>query len=429
MKEDILVGFVGMTHLGLVSATALAAKGFSVVCCDQSDGLIRQLQNGRLPIVEPNLKETIIANGERQSFTCNFSDLNAADIVYLAPDVPTDENGDSDLSSIKVLIDAVLPVLGPRSLLVVLCQVPPGHTRTIPLETSRLYYQVETLVFGIAMDRALHPESYSIGCARPDQDLPPALGQVLNAGKCPVLKMSYESAELAKISINMCLVSSISVANTMAELCERLGADWHEIVPALRLDRRIGKYSYLSPGLGVAGGNLERDMATVLRLGSQKETDTKVVKAWIENSRYRKRWVVRAVKALGLGESQLAVWGLAYKANTNSIKNSPSIETIAGLPDADFRVHDPVVSHIFDEESTVEQYENPLSVLAGSAALLVMTPWPLYRTIEVAEISSHLSGNVVIDPYGALDSHLCQSAGLYWRSLGSPARTQIKDNV
>lgn len=142
---------------------------------------------------------------------------------------------------------------------------------------------------------------------------------------CPILPMSYESAELAKISINCCLVGMISVANTLAEVCERIGADWHEIVPALRLDKRIGPYAYISPGLGIAGGNLERDLATVCRLAEEHGTDAEVVRAWIHNSRYRKDWVLRVLHSNVLNycpQPRIAVLGLAYKENTHSIKNS-----------------------------------------------------------------------------------------------------------
>ena len=102
--------------------------------------------------------------------------------------------------------------------------------------------------------------------------------------------MAYESAELAKISINFCLVASIAVANTLAEVCERVGADWSDIAPALKLDKRIGQGAYLSPGLGIAGGNLERDLRTIVQIGEAKKTDVGVVKAWLANSAHRKDW-------------------------------------------------------------------------------------------------------------------------------------------
>src|SRR5204862_7230882 len=149
---------------------------------------------------------------------------------------------------------------------------------------ERLIDQVETLVFGRAVARARHPERFMIGCAGPAKPLPARYRELLEAFGCPILPMRYESAELAKISINFCLVASIGVANTLAELCEAIGADWAEIIPALRLDRRIGPHSYLAPGLGIAGGNLERDLRTVLDLAAACHTDRGIEQAWTANS-------------------------------------------------------------------------------------------------------------------------------------------------
>src|ERR1700751_6088434 len=132
----------------------------------------------------------------------------------------------------------------------------------------------------------MQPERYIIGWASPDQPLYARYSLLLGAFSCPILPMRLESAELAKISINMCLVASISVANTLAELCEAVGADWSEIDRSLPLDRRIGPYAYLQPGLGIAGGNLERDLATVMRLGQAHGTDTGFVAAAIANRAY-----------------------------------------------------------------------------------------------------------------------------------------------
>ena len=158
--------------------------------------------------------------------------------------------------------------------------------------------------------------------------------------------MRYESAELAKISINMCLVASVSTANTLAELCEKIGADWSEIVPALKLDKRIGQHAYLAPGLGIAGGNLERDLATVCRFADELGTDANVVRAWIANSRHRRDWALRTLHREVLArvdDPVIAVLGLAYKQDTHSTKNSPSIALLSSLTPFRVRVFDPVV--------------------------------------------------------------------------------------
>jgi UDPglucose 6-dehydrogenase len=228
--------------------------------------------------------------------------------------------------------------------------------------------------------------------------------------------MRYESAELAKIAINCCLVSSISVANTLAELCERIGADWSEIVPALKLDARIGPGAYLAPGLGIAGGNLERDLATVVRLAGEQGTDAGVVKAWVANSRHRRDWAARTIRSLVLEKDPaavIAVWGLAYKENTHSVKNSPSLATIGQLGDVKLRLHDPAV-----RIPKQKLFDTPLEAAQGADALMILTPWPQYRAIAPAEIRRAMRGRIVLDPYAVLERARAAKAGLEVHTLG-----------
>ena len=416
------IGFAGMTHLGLVSAAAVCSKGFPTVCYDADAELVDRLDRGRLAIVEPGLEELIEANGDRQTFTAAIGDLGRCDVVYVAADVPTDDEGRSELSGIGALIEKVAAAMGEGAVMVVLSQVPPGFTRDLTaVPAERLYYQVETLIFGRAVERATRPERHIVGCADPDRPLDAAFAEVLEAMDCPLLTMGYESAELAKISINMCLVASISVANTMAELCEKLGAVWPEIVPALKLDERIGPHAYLKPGLGIAGGNLERDLATVLRLAETHHTDGGVVRAWIGNSRHRRDWAARTIRAALLDakpDATVAVWGLAYKENTDSVRNSPALATIAQLGEARVRVHDPAVPAHVAAHPRAERAGDPLEAARGADALMILTPWPQYREIAPAEIARALSGRVLLDPYAVLDGKAVAAAGLDYYSLG-----------
>jgi UDPglucose 6-dehydrogenase len=418
------VGFAGMTHLGIVSATGVAAAGFETVCFDPDPALVARLQGGQLPVVEPGLVDLLASNGVRQRFTAAKEDLACCDLVYVSPDVATDAAGRSDTTMLRALIDTVVPVLRRDACLVVLSQVEPGFTRamTAPPEHRR-YYQVETLVFGRAVERAVKPERYIVGCANPARPLNPSLGAVLEAFGCPILPMRYESAELAKISINCCLVASVSVANTLAELCEAMDADWSEIAPALKLDRRIGPYAYLTPGLGIAGGNLERDLATVCRLAKAHDTDVGVVEAWIRNSHHRRDWVVRTARRALLDhkpDATLAIWGLAYKENTHSVKNSPSLATIAQMPEARLRVHDPVVSASVVAHASIDACTDPLDAVRGADALLILTPWPQYREVAPARVAEVLSRRIVIDPYAVLDRDAAAAAGLAYYTLGRP---------
>jgi UDPglucose 6-dehydrogenase len=327
LMDAPVVGFAGMTHLGIVSAIAIAARGFSVVGYDRNESLISRLDRQDLPILEPDLDRFLVANRNRIRFSSAPSDVSRCDVVYIAADVPTDDAGDSDLIPIAALVDGVSRHLRDDAVLVVLCQVPPGFTRTISrVPHSRLFFQVETLIFGRAIERALNAERFIMGCADAGKPLPPRYRGILDAFGCPTLQMRYESAELAKISINFCLVASVTVANVPAELSESIGADWAEVVPALRLDRRIGQYSYLSPGLGIAGGNIERDLRTVLNLAGERGTDIGVVNAWIANSRRRRDWCWRVLRERVVNldpTARVGVLGLAYKEHTHSTKTRP----------------------------------------------------------------------------------------------------------
>jgi UDPglucose 6-dehydrogenase len=233
--------------------------------------------------------------------------------------------------------------------------------------------------------------------------------------------MRLESAELAKISINCCLVASVTVANTLAELCGRIGADWSEIAPALKLDRRIGAYSYLSPGLGIAGGNLERDLATVIRFSQEFGTDAAVIEAFVHNSRYRKDWAIRTMHEAVLwrgSDVRLGVLGLAYKENTHSVKNSPSLALINLLHPWTLQVFDPVVKADAVDHPRVTGVESALAAAAGVDALAIMTPWPEFRKLSPVELAKTMRGNVVLDPFRVLDRKAALAAGLDYRTLG-----------
>jgi UDPglucose 6-dehydrogenase len=392
-----------------------------VIVYDADRDVIEGLRRGDPPAVEPGLPEVLRRHASQANYTANIADLSRCDLVYVASDVPTDDSGTSDLAGIRRLIEAVSGAMARGAVLVVLCQVPPGFTRALALSGERLFYQVETLAFGQAIERATHPERIILGCADPSVAVPAALGEFLSAFACPVLPMRYESAELAKIAINFCLVSSISVANTLSELCERLGAVWSEIVPALKLDRRIGQHAYLAPGLGIAGGNLERDLATFCNLADAHGNDAGVVRAWIANSRHRRDWTLQTLHGAVLSTVEdpvIAVLGLAYKQDTHSTKNSPSLALLANLVPFRVRVFDPVVSASAIPNSRCYAATSELDACEGADALAILTPWAQFGKLDPAQIARRLRGRLVLDPYAVLKAAACRAAGLEYRTLG-----------
>jgi len=426
-----LIGFAGLTHLGLNSAVASAARGFRIVGYHDNSALVKQLNNGNPHVLEPGLSELLFKHQKGISFSADPNALAQCAIVYIAVDVPTDDQGSSDLTPIHHMLRTATAAMRTDALLVILCQVPPGFTRQIEWPAEQLYYQVETLVFGRAVERALYPERFILGCANPSQMVNKKLLNYLMAFDCPILPMHYESAELAKISINMCLVAAVSTANTLAEICEHIGADWSEIVPALRLDKRIGQYSYLSPGLGISGGNLERDLATVLRYSEKCKTDGGVVASWVHNSKHRKEWAWNTFKNIGLDKeltARICILGLTYKENTHSTKNSPSLVLLGHLTDHNVTAYDPAAP----PEATsvhVNRVDTALGAIKGADVLAIMTPWPEFKEITAEILVQKMKGRIVIDPYRMLDYEQIKDAGLDYFALGMTADIKKKQDV
>ncbi len=419
-----VVGFAGLTHLGLNSAVAGAAHGFNIVGYHNDLELINQLNRSIPHVLEPGLTELLTENQEKITFSADPKILNQCDIVYIAVDVPTDDHGVSDLTPIHSMIDMATAIMNKEALLVILCQVPPGFSRQIKWPENQLFYQVETLIFGRAVERAMYPERYIIGCANPALPIDKRFLNYLQAFSCPILPMRYESAELAKISINMCLVASVTTANTLAEICENIGADWSEIVPALRLDKRIGQFSYLTPGLGISGGNLERDLETVLRYAEKHNTDGGVVQSWVKNSYHRKDWPWKTFQQLGLDKKKnitIAVLGLTYKENTHSLKNSPSLEFLKHLSDSKVLAYDPAAPPEATGQNVVRKI-SAIDAIKGADVLVILTPWPEFRTISTEIIEKSMAGKIIIDPYKMLDGDYLNAKGFIYATLGASVK-------
>jgi UDPglucose 6-dehydrogenase len=310
------------------------------------------------------------------------------------------------------------------AVVVLLSQVPPGFTRARQRPGRRLYYQVETLVFGRAVERATRPERFILGCPDPAEPLPAVWRSFLETFGCPILPMRLESAELAKISINCVLAASIGMANTLAALCERIGADWSEIAPALKLDRRIGRDAYLAPGLGLAGGNIERDLATAMRLAADHGTEAGLIDGLLVNSAHCRDWALRVLHEALLAtatavEPRIGILGLAYKENTDSVKNSPSLALVSHLASIPLQIFDPRVAVSAARHPAVVAAPTALDAARGVDALAVMTPWPQFAELSVAAIAAVMRGRLVLDPYGVLDAAAARAAGLDYRALGA----------
>jgi UDPglucose 6-dehydrogenase len=423
--------FVGLSHLGIVSSIAWASFGRSVVGYDPESDRVKSLEEGRLPIHEPGLPELFARARPFLSFSSDLEALSNCPLVFVSLDVPTDADNISDVEPVRALIERMVPVLRQGVVLVIMSQVPPGFTRAIsdriaslrPGFTIVLYYLVETLIFGRAVERALKPERFIVGRADSRQPLMKLFEQGLEAFKCPILPMRYESAELAKTAINLYLAGSVTYANTLADLCETVGADWGEITPALKMDPRIGPAAYLRPSLGVAGGNLERDLHTLKALCDRHGVDGGYLASLIEYNTRRYRWVLRMLREHVFRDGArplLGIWGLTYKKNTRSLKNSPALRLIHDLEGAaEIRVWDPVISAA-EVGLPVIMPSSRDSVLQGADALVILSDWDEFATVDAALIRRAMRKPVIIDCAGVLAGREAELIGIRYVAMGRP---------
>jgi UDPglucose 6-dehydrogenase len=420
--------FLGLSHLGVVSSIGWASLGEPVIAVDLDPRPVARLRAGELPVLEPSLDELFAATRNRMTFGTDPALIRDAGLVITARDVPTDAGNASDLSPVTALIDAAIPHLRAGVALVVMSQVPPGFTRRLgdkirarrPDLEFTLHSWIETLVFGNAVQRFLKPERIMLGCADPAAPLPRALQAAVTRFRAPVFRMRYESAELTKTAINLYLCAAVTYANTLSDLCEAVGGDWSEMTPALRLDRRIGRAAYIRPGLGIAGGNLERDLVTLRELCRAHAVNSAFIDTIIDYNDHRYQWVLQKLDVHVFSEVSrpvIAVWGLAYKRNTRSTKNSMALRVIRDLAErADVRAWDPVVG-AGEVDVPAKIADDPAHALDGADALLIVTDWPEFAA-PPADALSRMRRRVVIDGVGILDQARAAAPDVTYVSMG-----------
>ena len=425
-----LTGFLGLSHLGIVSSIGWASMGSPVVGVDLEAEPVERLGRGELPLHEPGLPEAFAVARERMRFTTDPAALAECPLVIVSRDVPTDAGDEADTAAVLRLVDAAVPHLRPGAVLAVMSQVPPGFTRALAARIEarrpglglRVHYWVETLIFGMALQRFLKPERVIVGAAEPTRPLPAELAEGLARFGCPVLPMRYESAELAKTAINLYLFGAVTYANTLADLCEEVGADWAEMAPALRLDKRIGAHAYIRPSLGVAGGNLERDLVTLRALCAAHGVDAAYIETLIRYNAERYRWARRQLERRLLAHTPhpvVAVWGLAYKKDTRSTKNSMSLRVIGDLAGrADVRAYDPLVRGA-DVDGRLTVLPDRAATLTGADCLLILTDWDEFAATP-REAFKAMRRPLVIDCVGVVDARRTDLAGVEFVAMGRP---------
>ncbi len=401
------IAFAGLTHLGVCMSIGAHESGADVVAFDTNTSRVEDVRRAVFDAAEPGVVDFLSGSHPKYHITDNVKHLLDADMIMIALDTRVDKSGANDDSEIVALLEFLATRVPTQMPIVVASQVRPGFSRRHRHLHSELYYFMETLIFGRGLERAMHPERYIVGVTDTSTVLPPALQQYLDMGDCPIHVMSYESAELTKLSANFVLSASITAANSLADLAQRLGANWDHIEAALRQDQRIGAKSYISAGLGIGGANLTRDLNGIKEMGDRLGADSSLATTMLHHSAYMRDWMLRQIAQLRRDRSirSLAVLGLAYKPGTQSMRGGAGIDLVETFESClDTRVHDPAVRlPPRGQESRATAVERIDKAMLGCDVIAITTPWPEYATV-LKKFLSTAPTVVILDPFRTIDA-------------------------
>jgi UDPglucose 6-dehydrogenase len=434
---------IGCGYLGAVHAASMSDLGHDVIGIDVDEAKIAMLAAGEAPFYEPGLPELLrssLASG-RLRFSTDMSQAEDSQVHFVAVGTPQKpgENA-ADLRHVDAAVDALLPWLSPGDLVVGKSTVPVGTARRLAEKVAEgsdasLAWNPEFLREGLAIEDTLRPDRLVYGLPDDGGEAKELLDEVyavaLAAGT-PLVATDYETAELVKVAANAFLATKISFINAMAEVCEVVGADVTQLADAIGHDARIGR-RFLNAGLGFGGGCLPKDIRAFMARAGELGADqalTFLREVDRINMRRRERAVDLAREMLGgsLLGSRIAVLGLAFKPDSDDVRDSPALSVSAqlSLQGAAVLCHDPKAidnaRKRFPELSYTSSIEEAVT---GADAIMVLTEWDDYRELDPEWLASKVARPIVIDGRNCLDAEVWRDAGWRYRALGRPREARV----
>ena len=429
------VTVVGTGYVGLVVGACLAETGNDVICGDVDAKKIEGLNQDILPIYEPGLKEYVHRNrvAGRLTFTTDIPEaIAAADVIFIAVGTPPDEDGSADLKHVLAVADQIGKHAAREVVVVTKSTVPVGTAEKVA-EAIRPHAKVpfhmcsnpEFLKEGAAVDDFMKPDRVVVGVASDvaRERMGELYAPFVRTGK-PIIFMDIPSAEMTKYAANAMLATRISFMNEIANLCERVGANVDLVRKGIGSDARIGP-AFLFPGPGYGGSCFPKDVKALMRTSEERGAPMGVLHA-VEaaNERQKHRLVEKVSEAFGgaLRGKRIALWGLAFKANTDDMRESPALVLIDELLAAGATVvaHDPAAMHETQRRigDRITYAPSNYAAAEGADALVIVTDWNEYRFPDFARVKAALRTPVLIDGRNLYDPAKMQALGFTYRSIG-----------
>jgi UDPglucose 6-dehydrogenase len=389
-----MIIYLGLSHLSLCYAAAALQKGHKVIIVDFKVN-VNNYNSGKFHINEPKLNSILKKNKKNFLISYDFNNFKYAKIIFLAKDLKTSKKNEIKTHEIIKLLTSIRHLKN-KKILVIKSQVPVGFTRKVYWNKNLKFHYVETLVFGEAVNRALYPERIILGKANNKVNLPKTLSNYLKKFSCPILDMQYEESELTKGFINTYLVSQVITTNYLNEFSKKYNAEWSKISRALMLDKRIGKFAYLKPGLGLSGGNVERDLKTISDARKSLKLNPGLTDLFLKSSNYYKEWPIKIIKENSYNKSTIGILGYTYKENTLSSKNSPS----KLLLKYNYLLHDIRGRELQElKENKKITFSNLQNILKKSSLICIFHNLEIYKKINFNKYSNI---KIILDPYNVL---------------------------
>jgi UDPglucose 6-dehydrogenase len=427
---------LGLWHLGTVTAACLASGGHQVTGLDFDETVISNLRNGRPPLFEPGLEDLVqkgLASRMLDFSTQPEQAVQNARVIWIAYDTPVDEEDNADVEYVVERVSRLFPYLESGQELLISSQVPVGSTRRLealfaearPGVDVSFSYSPENLRLGKAISVFTQPDRVVIGTRTEASRR--VFAEMLAPFTDHIEWMSVESAEMTKHALNAFLATSVTFINEIAAICERVGADAKEVERGLKSESRIGPKAYLGPGGAFAGGTLARDIAFLTQLGRQNDLPIHLVPAVRASNDAHKNWPRRRLVELlvDLKGKRIAIWGLTYKAGTNTLRRSSAIELCQWLLEQDSQVqaHDPAVKELPVQYAGIQLCSSPLEAAREADALVIATEWPDYRSVAMPDIMAAMHFPIVLDANRFLINSMESLPGVTYVTVGKAVKS------
>lgn len=429
--------------MGLVSGTCFAETGNKVTCVDIDQKKVDKLTSGTITIYEPGLEKLFLRNlkEDRLIFTTNLAEgIKDADCIFLALPTPPGEDGSADLKYVLGVAEDIGKLLVGYKVIVNKSTVPVGTAQKVHAAVRKNYngeFDVisnpEFLREGVAVDDFMKPDRVVVGTTseRAKKLMNELYAPYVRQGN-PVIFMDEASAELTKYAANSFLATKITFMNEVARLCEKLGADVDMVRKGIGTDDRIGK-RFLFPGIGYGGSCFPKDVQALVRSAHEVDYDFKILESVMAVNEEQKLHLMPKIKSYFDGNlvgKHFAIWGLAFKPNTDDIREAPALYMIKALvgEGATVTVFDPEampnVKQMLD--SVIEYAENQYDCLNEADALIIATEWNEFRTPDFDKMDKILKGKVIFDGRNVFDLHQMEKLGYHYESIGRKAVKEPK---